>query len=152
MYKRLQNYTFKICYLFKYNGYICKYNIFTGGSLFTSCRKTYPRTRAFFCQFDTVFILVVNLCKFQTFLKSILPKIVSWLGKHFWCLINDRVTMVYDQCLLSENVRHVTRCYSILLVNVDIFFVLDFSIILMCVWSEKKLLYCLFLCTNESIG
>ena len=68
----------------------CKYNIFTGRALFTSDRKvdTWFRTHVH-CRFDTVFIFVINLYKYQNVFKSIPANIVSWLGKtilmsHYW--------------------------------------------------------------------
>ena len=42
---------------------------------------SYPRTLVRYCRFDTVFIFIVNLNKYQNAFKSLLANIVSWLWK-----------------------------------------------------------------------
>ena len=65
---------------------------------------------------DTVFIFIVNLYKYQNVFKIIPANTVSLLGKQFWCIIIDRVALVYDECRDSEAVRYETWCYSVRLV------------------------------------
>ena len=72
MYRFLQTYTFEICTLTKIMNICCKYNIFTGRSLFT--RKgnqliSYPRTLVCYCGFDMVFIFIINSYKYQNVFK-----------------------------------------------------------------------------------
>ena len=101
--------------------------------------------------FHTIFNFVVSLYKYQNVFKSIPANIGSWLGKK-----------KFDSSLLTEslcstiNVRCPKPCHTSLWCymctryfrfTVDVFFVLDFFISLMCLWLEKNGV--LFICIHK---
>ena len=121
----------------------CKYKGLKGRYVIS-----YPRTLVWYCRFDTVFIFIVNLYKYQNVFQSIPTNIVGWLENTISYRIIDRVALFYVECFVVRNrqIRNMVllRTFCLLLTCC-----LDFLISSMCVWLKNYCIVYLYTQTSQ---
>ena len=141
----LQKDTFETCQctLSKITNICCKYNIFLLVGIYLQAKEKYtrdsfPRTLVCYCRFNTVFIFIVNLNRYQNVLKRIPANIVSLFRKtismpNLW---PSRSVLRWMSVVRNLEIRNM-----VLLTTFDLLwhvFVLKFFISLICVWLRKN--------------
>ena len=108
---------------------------------------SFPRTLVYYCRFEMVFILIINLpvYRYHNVFKSIPQNIVSWLGTTI-LMPNYRLSRSVLQWM-SVIHNHGVTLYFRFTVQCWHVFCFGFLVSLMCVWLENTSV--LFICIHK---
>ena len=110
----------------------------------------YPRTLVCCCRFNTVFIFISNLNKYQNIYKSITANIVSWLGKtvlmsNYW---PSQSVLSWMSLVRNREIRNMVFLSTFGLLFTCFFCVGFLYKFVVCIWLKKKTTV-LFICIHK---